>query len=133
VTTERDWPEAGGWLSRLADRFDTPGRAREKAACLAGAEACRLVPQLQAALATAKRLLRAEVDAGPHGHRFEPWSERMLEEFIRPQLADPDPIDGPPHPTCSACSRHNNPLTTQWAHERFQRWLDAKNFLEGAP
>jgi hypothetical protein len=75
-------------------------------------------------------LLREYVESGPHGHRFTPWSERMLEEFIRPQLTDPDPVDGPPHPICAVCSPSNDPLTTKWAHEKFELWLRAKRLVE---
>lgn len=78
----------------------------------------------------AKSVLRRYVTNGPYGHKAEPWPESMLEEFIRPQTANPDPFDGPPHPTCGACSRHNDPVTTRRAHDSFDLWLASKVILE---
>jgi hypothetical protein len=96
------------------------GFLREQAAALPETLEARALP-----------LLREYVDAGPYGHRFEPWPA-SVQALVDEQRANPDPVDGPPHPTCSACSPSNDETTTRLAHERFDRWRRAKALIEEA-
>jgi hypothetical protein len=100
---------------------------REQAAALRE-QAAALPETLEA---RALPLLREYVDAGPYGHRFEPWPA-SVQTLVDEQRANPDPVDGPPHPTCSACSPGNDETTTRLAHERFDLWRRANALLNEA-
>lgn len=74
--------------------------------------------------------LRLLTGSSPAGHEFSPWrndykgfDQAAFDEAVR---------RGELHPTCSACSSKNNPLTTAAAHAKYENWQQARSLLSEA-